>query len=49
MYLADIDDEGRFVHVGSHLECFAAGNWLLGNFIFIASFAISSFIDQAEN
>ncbi|KAJ7643767.1 glycoside hydrolase family 47 protein [Roridomyces roridus] len=29
-YLADFDDSGRIRHVGSHLACFYAGNWLLG-------------------
>ena len=29
-YLADYDDEKRIRHVGSHLECYFAGNWLLG-------------------
>ena len=31
VYLADLDDEGLIRHVGSHLACFYAGNWLLGN------------------
>ena len=30
VYLADYDDDRRIRHVGSHLECFHAGNWLLG-------------------
>ncbi|KAF8257602.1 glycoside hydrolase family 47 protein [Lactarius quietus] len=30
VYLADIDDQGLVRHVGSHLACFLAGNWLLG-------------------
>lgn len=30
VFLADYDDEGLIRHVGSHLACFAAGNWLLG-------------------
>jgi len=29
-YLADYDDSGLIRHVGSHLACFYAGNWLLG-------------------
>ncbi|KAJ7359226.1 glycoside hydrolase family 47 protein [Mycena albidolilacea] len=29
-YLADYDDDGKIRHVGSHLACFHAGNWLLG-------------------
>ncbi|KAI0261584.1 glycoside hydrolase family 47 protein [Gloeopeniophorella convolvens] len=29
-YLADYDDDKRIRHVGSHLACFYAGNWLLG-------------------
>ncbi|KAJ7046058.1 glycoside hydrolase family 47 protein [Mycena alexandri] len=29
-YLADQDDQGLIRHVGSHLACFYAGNWLLG-------------------
>ncbi|KAF8194774.1 glycoside hydrolase family 47 protein [Mycena galopus ATCC 62051] len=29
-YLADLDDSGLIRHVGSHLACFYAGNWLLG-------------------
>ncbi|KAI0729772.1 glycoside hydrolase [Fomitopsis betulina] len=28
-YMADWDD-GTIIHIGSHLECFHAGNWLLG-------------------
>ncbi|KAJ7512675.1 glycoside hydrolase family 47 protein [Mycena galericulata] len=30
LYLADYDDFGLIRHVGSHLACFLAGNWLLG-------------------
>jgi len=30
VYLADLDDQGLIRHVGSHLACFYAGNWLLG-------------------
>lgn len=30
VYLADYDDQKRIRHVGSHLECYLAGNWLLG-------------------
>ncbi|KAF8496532.1 glycoside hydrolase [Russula emetica] len=30
VYLADYDDQKRIRHVGSHLACFHAGNWLLG-------------------
>ncbi|KAI0301659.1 glycoside hydrolase family 47 protein [Multifurca ochricompacta] len=30
VYLADLDDRGLIRHVGSHLACFHAGNWLLG-------------------
>jgi hypothetical protein len=48
VFLADYDDQGLIRHVGSHLACFAAGNWLLGNFIMIALFAVTSFIGQAE-
>ncbi|KAJ7069697.1 glycoside hydrolase family 47 protein [Mycena amicta] len=29
-FLADRDDQGLIRHVGSHLACFYAGNWLLG-------------------
>ncbi|TFK49101.1 glycoside hydrolase family 47 protein [Heliocybe sulcata] len=29
-YVADRDDDGNIVHIGSHLECFHAGNWMLG-------------------
>ncbi|KAK7044657.1 alpha-1,2-mannosidase [Favolaschia claudopus] len=29
-YLADYDSDGKIRHVGSHLACFHAGNWLLG-------------------
>ncbi|KAH9051083.1 seven-hairpin glycosidase [Lactarius vividus] len=29
VYLADYDSKGRIRHVGSHLACFYAGNWLL--------------------
>ncbi|KAL6300417.1 glycoside hydrolase [Sparassis latifolia] len=28
-YLADWDD-GTIIHIGSHLECYHAGNWILG-------------------
>ncbi|KAI0070112.1 seven-hairpin glycosidase [Panus rudis PR-1116 ss-1] len=31
LYLADQDDDGRIRHIGSHLGCFAAGNWLMGS------------------
>ena len=37
VYLADYDDEKRIRHVGSHLACFYAGNWLLGIIFIIAS------------
>ncbi|KAI0261583.1 glycoside hydrolase family 47 protein [Gloeopeniophorella convolvens] len=30
LYLADFDDDRLIRHVGSHLACFYAGNWLLG-------------------
>ena len=30
VYLADYDTRGRIRHLGSHLACFHAGNWLLG-------------------
>ncbi|KAI0289404.1 glycoside hydrolase family 47 protein [Multifurca ochricompacta] len=30
VYLADFDDQRLIRHVGSHLACFYAGNWLLG-------------------
>ncbi|ETW77967.1 glycoside hydrolase family 47 protein [Heterobasidion irregulare TC 32-1] len=30
LYLADFDDSGMIRHVGSHLACFYAGNWLMG-------------------
>ncbi|KAJ7176363.1 glycoside hydrolase family 47 protein [Mycena crocata] len=30
LYLADMDGSRRIRHVGSHLACFHAGNWLLG-------------------
>ncbi|KAI0296398.1 glycoside hydrolase family 47 protein [Russula brevipes] len=30
VYLADFDNNRRIRHVGSHLACFYAGNWLLG-------------------
>ncbi|KAI0672478.1 glycoside hydrolase [Trametes maxima] len=29
-YLADLDDNGRIRHIGSHLACFMAGNWIMG-------------------
>jgi len=29
-YIADFDDDGDIRFLGSHLECFLAGNWLLG-------------------
>jgi len=29
-YLADDDDDGQILHIGSHLACFFPGNWLLG-------------------
>jgi hypothetical protein len=37
VYLADYDDQKRIRHVGSHLACFYAGNWLLGIPFVIAS------------
>ncbi|KAJ7185551.1 glycoside hydrolase family 47 protein [Mycena filopes] len=30
LFLADFDDDRNIRHVGSHLACFYAGNWLLG-------------------
>ena len=30
LYLADFDDSGTIRHVGSHLACFYAGDWLMG-------------------
>ena len=30
LYLADRDDNGNIRHIGSHLACFMAGNWLFG-------------------
>lgn len=30
LYMADFDENRQIRHVGSHLECFMAGNWLLG-------------------
>ncbi|KAI0277917.1 seven-hairpin glycosidase [Russula aff. rugulosa BPL654] len=30
VYLADYDDQKHIRHVGSHLACYLAGNWLLG-------------------
>ncbi|KAK7440969.1 hypothetical protein VKT23_016746 [Stygiomarasmius scandens] len=30
LYLADRDDEGKIVHISSHLACFHGGNWILG-------------------
>jgi len=30
LYLADRQDDGSIVHIGSHLACFHSGNWLLG-------------------
>lgn len=29
-YLADFQDDRQIRHIGSHLECFHAGNWILG-------------------
>ncbi|KAJ6557526.1 glycoside hydrolase family 47 protein [Mycena capillaripes] len=29
-YLADMDNDGNILHIGSHLACFHAGNWLYG-------------------
>ena len=29
-YLADQDDSGTIRHIGSHLACFMAGNWIMG-------------------
>ncbi|KAI1786736.1 glycoside hydrolase family 47 protein [Ganoderma leucocontextum] len=29
-YLADLDDTGTIRHIGSHLACFMAGNWIMG-------------------
>ena len=33
MYMADYDDQKNIRHIGSHLECYMGGNWLLGLFI----------------
>ncbi|CAL1699168.1 unnamed protein product [Somion occarium] len=30
LYLADQQDDGTLRHIGSHLECFHAGNWMFG-------------------
>ncbi|KAF8348776.1 glycoside hydrolase family 47 protein [Amanita rubescens] len=30
VYIADLDDKKDIVYIGSHLECFAGGNWILG-------------------
>ncbi|TCD65742.1 maturation of Asn-linked oligosaccharides protein [Steccherinum ochraceum] len=30
LYLADQQDDGTIRHIGSHLACFHAGNWLMG-------------------
>ncbi|KAI0806206.1 glycoside hydrolase family 47 protein [Irpex lacteus] len=30
LYLADQDDNGNIINVGSHLACFMAGNWIMG-------------------
>ncbi|EIM88924.1 seven-hairpin glycosidase [Stereum hirsutum FP-91666 SS1] len=30
VYLADQDDDGLIRHIGSHLACFMAGNWIMG-------------------
>ncbi|KAJ3556391.1 hypothetical protein NM688_g2055 [Phlebia brevispora] len=30
LYIADQDDSGEIVNVGSHLACYLAGNWILG-------------------
>ncbi|KAF5371668.1 hypothetical protein D9758_003530 [Tetrapyrgos nigripes] len=30
VYLADYDSQRRIRHVGSHLECFHGGNWIMG-------------------
>ena len=29
-YLADLEDDRKIVHIGSHLACFHGGNWILG-------------------
>ena len=29
-YLADLQDNRQIRHIGSHLECFHGGNWILG-------------------
>ncbi|PIL23449.1 hypothetical protein GSI_14760 [Ganoderma sinense ZZ0214-1] len=29
-YLADLDNSGTIRHIGSHLACFMAGNWIMG-------------------
>ncbi|KAI1787578.1 glycoside hydrolase family 47 protein [Ganoderma leucocontextum] len=29
-YLADLDSSGTIRHIGSHLACFMAGNWIMG-------------------
>jgi hypothetical protein len=49
VYLADYDDEKRIRHVGSHLECFLAGNWLLGMSSVITSNSGWKPIDQVAN
>ena len=33
LYLADQDDNGNIVNVGSHLACFMAGNWIMGELV----------------
>jgi len=32
VYIADMDDHKDIVYIGSHLECFAGGNWILGSY-----------------
>jgi hypothetical protein len=49
VYLADYDDQKLIRHVGSHLECFLAGNWLLGISLVITSNSGLKPIYQAVN
>ena len=37
VYLADYDDQKLIRHVGSHLACYLAGNWLLGTVYLLLS------------
>ncbi|KAF7360386.1 alpha-1,2-Mannosidase [Mycena venus] len=47
-YLADFDDDRQIRHVGSHLACFYAGNWLLGGKLLQNQTIINTALDLNE-